>query len=1161
MPPKQGKRLNWIEHLLLRPDTKIGSVKCREAKKWIYDAQTDRMVYRSINHNTAFEQIHVEAISNAIDNRWRSDEAHVNMTTIRISVNATTGTFTIRNDGAWIPVERLDWTYRDPDLNTDVTSTMYPVEVYFGHDLSGTNYDDSEDRTTSGRNGIGIKTTVVFSKEFRVSCGDPALHKQCSMTFSNNLSSRSEVSIEPYRKHTSGFTEVSFVPDFERFGVEGYTEEWIGLLKFHAYNCSMITGMKVYFNDELIKARTLVNYAKLFLPDATNCFALKSADCDVVIAEQSEATALENGFMHVAFTNGAHNRDGGVHVEAWQTKLLDQIRDAVNTPQRSKGKKKDDLPPVKISRKDIEQYFILFINAKLSRPEFDNQFKHTLTHPKPRITKTELLTDAQLLKIRGWNFVYFVEEMINTRVARQIKRTDGGSSRVSLGSKADDANWAGTKNRNKCGLILTEGGSAKASATAGVSILPDGKDRYGILALRGKLINAVKVSARALNANAEVQYIKKLIGLEHGVDYSSDEQFSKLRYGDGVYLFCDADVDGAHIEGLVANLFYNEYPGLSERGYIRAIRTPVVKVTTPTKVLEFYRDDDYREWQNTTDPKIVARSKPKYYKGLATLTIQEVKEYFRKLKYITYTFDGESKELMNLGFGDASEERKQWIGSYDANALYENDDGSTFSPYREIVDGPVLINDFIHHRLILYALESIQRAIPSVYDGLKVSQRKILMGMFMRTGNKPAKIEQLAGYIGSETHYHHGQVSIQEAMGKMGQGFVGSNNIPLLMNIGMFGTRIGKADGKGKIKGGADAGASRYIETKLDPCARRLFPCEDDELLEHNTEDGKRVEPKFYVPILPLILINGADGIGMGWSSTFPQCNPLDLCAWERAWIDAFGGDTFDPCPGSGKSAFPDLHPWYRNFTGTITKLTNRTYVSSGIMEKDAGKKERYHVRELPVGLWTASFKLVLEDLEKEGLLRFTDYCTESKIHFVIDPHKTFLPDDKTNLKCLHKRISLSNMVALDRRGFPRKYDTLHSVMEEFCGMRMDLYVGRLANEIQKTEHSLTIERNRMRFIREVLDKTLVVFNRDEEELFAEMEKKLYDRESDKYDYLVNMQIRSMTKQRLEDLQRRIDGLDVKLASLRHETPQHMWLCDLDAFEAEYTKFLTRRVD
>ncbi len=77
--------------------------------------------------------------------------------------------------------------------------------------------------------------------------------------------------------------------------------------------------------------------------------------------------------------------------------------------------------------------------------------------------------------------------------------------------------------------------------------------------------------------------------------------------------------------------------------------------------------------------------------------------------------------------------------------------------------------------------------------------------------------------------------------------------------------------------GGKDHASPRYIFTFLNPLTRLVFPEEDDPLLDQIEEEGMKIEPNSYVPILPMVLVNGAEGIGTGWSTSIPCFNPSDI--------------------------------------------------------------------------------------------------------------------------------------------------------------------------------------------------------------------------------------------------------------------------------------------
>jgi len=291
------------------------------------------------------------------------------------------------------------------------------------------------------------------------------------------------------------------------------------------------------------------------------------------------------------------------------------------------------------------------------------------------------------------------------------------------------------------------------------------------------------------------------------------------------------------------------------------------------EVMQFYSMPEYKQWlaemniddgsphgggdkvmgpTSNSSSSASSRYSIKYYKGLGTNTASEGREYFKQLLVHRKLFQGiveAGGNAIDLAFSKARvSDRKQWLTqTFSA--------GSFINPR----DEKVSYQDFIDKELIQFSYSDLQRSIPSVIDGLKPSQRKVLYGCFKKKLVKEeAKVVQIAGYIAEHTAYHHGETSLHATIINMAQDFVGSNNVPFLAASGQFGTRA---------LGGKDSASPRYVFTRLNSITRLLFPEEDDSFLEHIEEDGMQVEPKYYIPVIPTLLLNGSDGIGTGWVS------------------------------------------------------------------------------------------------------------------------------------------------------------------------------------------------------------------------------------------------------------------------------------------------------
>ena len=258
----------------------------------------------------------------------------------------------------------------------------------------------------------------------------------------------------------------------------------------------------------------------------------------------------------------------------------------------------------------------------------------------------------------------------------------------------------------------------------------------------------------------------------------------------------------------------------------------------------------------------------------------------------------------------------------------------------------------MHKELSLFSVADNQRSIPCVVDGLKPSQRKVLFACFKRKLRREIKVAQLAGYVSEHSAYHHGEASLTGTIVGMAQDFVGSNNVNLLAPCGQFGTRI---------MGGKDAASSRYIFTKLEAVARKVFHPDDDAVLKYLDDDGQSTEPNYYVPVLPLALCNGADGIGTGWATSVPNYDPKQLIAVLRRMI-AHAGDDVDcdetsllaTCAAEDVGA-DGLAPSYRGFKGDVILKKAGSYQALGRVERLDDTKVL--IDELPLRKWTHDYK------------------------------------------------------------------------------------------------------------------------------------------------------------------------------------------------------------
>ena len=592
-----------------------------------------------------------------------------------------------------------------------------------------------------------------------------------------------------------------------------------------------------------------------------------------------------------------------------------------------------------VNLKEIKQFFRIFINCVVPNPEFSNQSKTKLTAPN---VKVNVLT-KNINTIFKWSFAEEINDIIKGKELLTLKKTEKKKKFIKIDG-FDPANNAGGKDAKDCTLILCEGLSAKTYAVVGIEVgfnNKKGRDWFGIYPLRGKLLNVRNATVTNIAKNKEITDVVQALGLKYGVDYTKEKNFNILNYGK-VMIMTDADYDGIHISSLIMNLFHSLFPSLLERdeAFITSMQTPIVKVFLPRKELAFYNEYNFNEFKR----KNVNRSyKIKYYKGLGTSSDKEVRETFGQ-RVIEYIADENISKTMDKAFhSKKSDLRKTWLEEFNVNNIIIDNE----EPGTSLMD----FSDYLDTELIKFSIDDCKRSIPNIFDGLKESHRKILYGVFLKNlkpGGKSMKVAQLAGSVAENTNYHHGEQCLFETITKMAQDFPGSNNIPYLFPDGQFGSRL---------SGGKDAANARYIFTKLTKLTRLIFRPEDDVLLKYIEDDGDKVEPEFYIPILPMILINGCTaGIGTGWSCSVPCYNPLDIIKCIKIWLDN-DGNIYDK---KGNNILPDLIPWYRKHKGEIKKIDKTKFASYGNFIENKGKCT---IDELPVNMWTDKFKNYLDDL------------------------------------------------------------------------------------------------------------------------------------------------------------------------------------------------------
>jgi len=1092
-------------HVYDSPDTYAGGSDSINETLPILNGNT--ISFKEIEYIPVLYNMFNEGIVNARDQiiRLRGKKTTNQVTKVKVSINKETGETSIYNDGEGILIEKHK-------------SGIYNPELIFGRLLTSSNYKKGEKKIVGGKNGYGAKIINIFSTEFTVETVDSVTKKKYIQRFSKNMTLIDKPMIT--KSGVKSYTKITWKPDFNRFGITGFSDDMISFMLRRVYDIAGITDNKVsvFYNDEKIKIKSFPDYIKLY-PGNDKVYEQLSERWELAVS-----VSLNDKFEQISFVNGIATPKGGIHVDV-VTKLITS-----EVVKYIKKKHKKDIP-----EKYVKNYLSVYLNSVIENPSFDSQTKERLITPKSKFGSQPVINDKFIKKICDNGLSEKVMQFSDFKDKTLAKKTNGvKKNKLRDIPKLDDANWAGTRKAHECTLILTEGDSAKSMAIAGLSVV--GRDKYGVFPLKGKVLNVRDASIKQIVGNSEITNIKKILGLESGKKY---KDIKVLRYGK-VMIMTDQDHDGSHIKGLILNLFHCQWPELLELNYINCMVTPIIKATIGSNVKSFYTLTDYSKWK----AKNTKKCSIKYYKGLGTSTSKEAKEYFKTLKVNQYIQNEDTNQSMVLAFKKTeADQRKVWLKSYNEENILDYNCKET------------VITDFINREFIHFSNADNMRSIGSCIDGLKVSQRKILFSCFKRKLYREIRVAQLSGYVSENAAYHHGEASLQGAIIGMAQTFVGSNNINLLEPNGQFGTRI---------MGGNDSASARYIHTQLNPIVDTIYPSADFPLLNYINDDGLMVEPKWYCPIIPMVLVNGMVGIGTGFSTTIPQFNPID-------------------CSTNIKRKLNDLpylamKPYYRGFKGTVVKKVEKGLTKFITKGKYIIDDDKIIINELPVGKWTHDFKEFLEKIiqeEDSWILDYENHSTDDKVKFIIKVNdevlfdNTYKKNDVIEDKFkLTSSKSLSNLHLYNKGGSIKKYDNIYQIIDEHYYTRYEMYQKRKDYQINNIKNEIRILNAKMMFINYVIDDKLILYKQPKQTIIDSMksfnfpfyENSImvdYDESitvKNEYNYLLNMAVYNFTLEKVEELENDIQSKNEELTIISQTEIKDMWLKELELFEEQYKR-------
>lgn len=1070
----------WLaprEAVLRRPDTHVGAVTVRKVTRVVLgpDGRSPRTVSAGVS--PALEKIYDEIVTNAIDHRERDKH----MTELRVDVHPESGTIVVTNNGKTaIPTGKWEGTDR------------HVPEVLFTELNAGSNLGEKNAHNVGGRNGVGGTVCNVLCKSFTIEVCNAEEGVRYVQTMTDNASCVPPPSISKYKLAKSR-VRVSMLPDYERLGMPSdcmKNDDLRALLVGRAVDAAACTDASVFVNDAKVGPfKSLKAYAEAFggtllgqdrSQGEEGCYVHVVVTCgkEEKAEGDDEGTTGKDGLVpvvHSCFVNGV--RCVG--------RLYDAVMAKLASPLTKQGVAE------RVATTMISEHVSVFVVSRMNTPRFGSQSKDVLDTPPskfgfevPDLTSVaKRIASLSCVQIH----VKMRKDLDEGKAARKAMKAEGlGGRSARHVKKYERASEVGKG--KQCTLWIPEGDSAKAMIVQGFAVT--GRRHHGVYPLRGKILNVHDLTLVDAMKNAEVCDLMHILGLDPTKTYDA-ASVRKLPYR--IMVTTDQDDDGSHIFGLVTTIFYRFFPSILEccPGFIQRFVTPVVKVSRCSSVdgrgggraaggterpLEFFSLSNYKMWVEEVQGGTLPRGlRASYYKGLGTNTNEEATHYFQNMTSYTKTamHTAEATSCIRMAFAkDQASKRKEHVDSMTASSTHALYSEPTFS-----------ISDFVKEELSLFWMADNVRSIPSVVDGLKPSQRKVLFTVFGSATNAKHKVAQLAGEVAKRTNYHHGEQSLGEVAIKLAQTFQGSNNVNLLKPLGQFGNRHGEKPSQ-----------ARYLYTAATPQARSLFRSEDDVVLSYLQDEGHTIEPSYYVPVLPTILVNGCEGIGTGYSTSVPPHAVKDVLGACRSACDHValhgepgekgtrgqdGRDEEEETDGSRVVASSSLlvHlrrtvrlvPHVRGFRGSVVCKDNGTHMFKGIHEWTDERTLR--ILELPPGVKTNAVKEHLQD--QACVEDVVSHSTGKDVDLVVKFATTPVPEGWEKLARLSSTLSTTNMHAFDASGRLRKYESTTEIVHEHAVQRLKAYRKRRDHMMSELASKMEATMRRISFLTRVVTREL----------------------------------------------------------------------------------------
>ncbi len=1152
-----------------------------------------------VKMNHALMQIVREMVMNCTD----LVEKDPDFRKIKIDFDADSGSITIRNDGRGIPIGK-DLIGIEDEARKAALADLWSPTLLLARWGCSSNYDDSKVRFTAGKNGLGAKAVLAWCDRVEVRAFDSLRKRTFAQTWTNGMRDESPAVVKETGSSPSspkkGFTEIKLWPSYSTLVKLDLplSPTQVAALRWCAWECSTVLPAKSNYGIT-IDGYTLPDHSTEGMVKAVMAMASpppptidiededegegKGEGESATSSSRSPAAAASRsppksvivrvdvswgegesitGFafplegspslLPLGFVNGVPCPKG-THRQRWESALVTEIKNKI------KGKAESSL-----TKGSIMNHLFVVTAARINQPKFSSQTKDELV---TRIPPSVSMCDPSIsTKLQRAGFINFLKSMVKLKenddaeksLISTLKVTPSRNPRNSRRHDVDDVeHYEGAELAGRirpCFLFLTEGLSAQNCARNVIARLTgDVKRKCGSYALRGKLINAMSNPAAKVWANKEVQSLVKICNLNPSLAYESEAELSTLRYHKLV-LWTDADTDGGHIAWLVFLLIYKTWPHLAKTGFLQRFVTPLLKIQLGnSEHQQFYSEAARDRWLSSfggeghvarmgmetddmlrrrLDSLVISKGcKVKYFKGLGRLMAEDEKDLATRF---------EDLRIGIVARGDADVELVQAIGSDDSDQrrMVQSTRRIAALPYDDL--DSVSISEFVDGELLPYMRDANLRQIPGI-DGFIEVTRMIMAYFFVKPGAADPKAEhgvaRLAAAIAAELDYHHGETSMAGAIATMAQDFAGKNNMNLLQPRGQFGTRAEPTPA-----------APRYTNTALHPYASILFPREDYSALPM----PRHGEVPCHMPgIVPILLINGASGIGYGHSTFIPSHHPRHVFQACLDWIGMHRSlsahtsmsklEDFDM-----DAAFLDkgtLKPWIRGLSlqPTQSEISENKFETKGKFQISGNKLV---ITELPAGTWTKSYCAQLSKVPWLCGVFMHPKITSVHIEADIVDEKMVPAEEDKLMKALRlvDNISYTNMKCFDCKGNIRSFANTAEIIHDFAQLRIWIYARRKELVLENLQSQLLVAQGRMAFIQLQLDGKLdLKACPDSESVHEALQMHGVLQVNGSYAYLESLRMFDITQDQVRKKKVEVEKKQAEIDALAGKTPFDMW--------------------